>query len=204
MIPVEVTSAPWHYTTWFDLFDHWQIGIAGLIALFAAFITVWVTLRVERRKADREVDALRKSLAVELRLQITRAVDACNGLRKLSSTSDGPINAKRVESASRMPVPIIYSANAGKIGLLEDDAMDVVLIYSILEGARGRVDRLVHFKTPDDIPVDVVMGIAESFLEACERARGVLPRLRTGNASYDAQDKQLLQRMDAALAARRA
>ena len=55
-MPVEVTSTPWHFTTWLDLFDHWQTVFAGLIALIAAIITVRVTLRVERAKADREVD----------------------------------------------------------------------------------------------------------------------------------------------------
>jgi hypothetical protein len=43
---------PWHFTTWLDLVDHWQTVIAGLIALIAAIITVRVTLRVERGKAD--------------------------------------------------------------------------------------------------------------------------------------------------------
>ena len=57
---------PWHFATWLDLVDHWQTVIAGLIALIAAIITVRVTLRVERGKADRELDALRRSIAVEL------------------------------------------------------------------------------------------------------------------------------------------
>lgn len=202
---IEVTETPWRYTTCLDLLDHWQTGLAGAGAVIAAFVTIAVTLRIERRQAKRELDALRKSLALELRLQITTAVDAYNGLRELSSTSDGKINARMVESKSLMPAPIIYSANAGKIGRLKDDAMDVVLIYAMLESARRRIDRLAtHYTTPDDIPVDVVMGIAKVFLEACERARGVLPTLRTGNASYDAEDEPLTERINAALVTRRA
>src|SRR5208282_4569559 len=103
---------PWNY-----LYD-WQTLIAGLAALLAAVITVWVTLRVERGKARREVDALRKSLAVEFRLQIARAFGAYDGLRGLGSNPDEPITARMVESKSRMAAPIIYPANAGKIGLL--------------------------------------------------------------------------------------
>jgi hypothetical protein len=39
----------------------------------------------------------------------------------------------------------------------------------------------------------------EAFLAACEYARGVLPRLRTGVASHDAQDEALTQRINEAL-----
>jgi len=182
-----------------DLLDHWQTLIAGLLALLAAFITVLVTLRVERGKARREVDALRKSLAVELRQQIARALSVQSSLRKLSSKPDGPITAKMVESHSRMPAPIIYSANAGKIGLLGDDAMDVAMVYTLLEGARGRVDRLAtNYRTPDNVDPTDVMSIAGAFLEACQPALRVLPKLRTGVPSYDAQGEALIRQINAA------
>jgi hypothetical protein len=134
--------APWQFTTWLDLFEHWQTVIAGFAALLAAIITVGVTLRVERGKADREADALRKSFAVELREQIPKALAVHSSLRRWGSKSDGPITARTVESLSRMPSPIIYSANAGRIGLLEGDAMGVVRVYTALEGARDGADQL--------------------------------------------------------------
>jgi len=115
--------------------------------------------------------------------------------------SAAPISTSMVVSNSRMPAPIIYSANAGKIGLLEGDAMGVVIIYTTLEGARGRADRLATM--PDYIAPAVVQSIAGVFLAACDHARGVLPRLRTGDASYDAQDEELIQKINAALAAQR-
>jgi hypothetical protein len=198
--PVEM---PW-WRVALDLLGFWQTLVGGLIALIAAIITVWVTLRIERGKADREVDALRKSLAIELRLQTARALSVYNGLRGLSSKPDGPITARMVESHSRMPAPIIYSANAGKIGLLEDVAMDVVLVYTLLEGARGGSDRLTTtYRPPDDISPAVVMGVADAFLTACEYARGVLPRLRTGVVSHEPTDESLTQQINAAVAARR-
>lgn len=52
----EGIAVPWHYTTVVDFIDHWQTLLAGLIALIAAVITVAVTLNVERRKVDRELD----------------------------------------------------------------------------------------------------------------------------------------------------
>ena len=103
-----------------------------------------------------------------------------------------------VESLSRMPVPIIYSANAGKIGLLKDDAMDVVMVYTLLEGARDGADRLVTtYRPPDDIDPAVLKSTAGDFLEACEYARVVLLRLRTGVASHDAGDEALIQQINA-------
>ena len=228
-MPVEVTQTPWHFTTCLDLLDHWQTGIAGVLAFVAGFGTVVATMIIARRQiaashkeADRviaatreqtetavrlerervlsEVDALRKSLAVELRLQIPRALGVHSSLRKkVIIRPEGPITARMVESLSRMPAPIIYSANAGKIGLLKDDAMDVVMVYTLLEGARDGADRLATtYRPPDDIDPAVVQSTADAFLAACEWARGVLPRLRTGVASHDAQDEALIQQIKSA------
>jgi hypothetical protein len=56
----------WHFTTWLDLFDHWQTVIAGVLALVAAFGTILVTGRIANRQitaareeADRVVAAAR-------------------------------------------------------------------------------------------------------------------------------------------------
>ncbi len=192
----------WRYTTFVDFVDHWQTLIAGLIALIAAIITVVVTLKVERRKVDRELDALRKSLAVELRQLIPGALGVHRSLTKLGAKTDGPITARMLESLSRMPAPIVYPANAHKIGLLEKDAMDVVIVYGLLDIARGGVARLITtYRTPDDISPNVVLGTAGAFLEACKYARSVLPKMRTGVASHDERDDELLRRIEAATAA---
>jgi hypothetical protein len=218
--------APWHFTTWLDLFDHWQTVIAGVLALLAAFGTIVVTMilarrqiaasreeadrviaatreqtettvRLERERVLSELDALRKSLAVELRTHISRALGAYGGLQELCK-SGGPISARMVESKSRMAAPIIYPANAGKIGLLGAEAMDVVIVYDLLEIARDGAARLMTFRTPDDISPVAVMGTAQAFLAACSYARGVLPKLRTRDASHDAKDEALIQQINAA------
>ncbi len=88
-----------------------------------------------------------------------------------------------------MPAPIIFSANAGKIGLLEGDAMDVLIVYTLLEDAGHDAARLMTLRTPDDISPAVVMETAQVFLMACKNARDVLPRLRTGVASHDAKTR---------------
>ena len=192
---------PWHYTTLVDFVDHWQTLIAGLIALIAAVITVVVTLKVERRKVDRELDALRKSLAMELRQLISGALGVHDRLTKWGSKTDGPITGRMVESLSRMPAPIVYPANAHKIGLLEKDAMDVVIVYAQLEIARDGVARLITtYRTPDDISPDVVLMTATAFLDACKYARSVLPKLRTGVATHDDRDGLLIGAITAAAA----
>ena len=103
-----------------------------------------------------------------------------------------------------MAAPIIYPANAGKIGLLGADAMDVMIVYDLLENARHGAARLIASGTPDDINAKVVMKTAEPFLAACSYALGVLPRLRTGDPSHDAKDEALTQKVNDALATQRA
>lgn len=194
---------PWHYTAFVDFVDHWQTLLAGLVALVAAVVTVGVTLRVERRKVDRELEALRKSLAVELRQLIPGALGVHGSLTKLGSKTDGPITARMVESLSRMPAPIVYPANAHKIGLLEKDAMDVVIVYGLLDIARDGVARLITtYRTPDNISPNVVLMTATAFLEACSYARSVLPKLRTGVASHDDRDGLLIQAITEAASVR--
>ncbi|HEY5105718.1 MAG TPA: hypothetical protein VII73_02975 [Caulobacteraceae bacterium] len=189
---------PWHYTTPLDLIDHWQTLIAGLVALAAAIITVSVTLTVEQRKVDRELDALRKSLAIEVRQLIPRALAAHTSLKTLGAKTDGPITARMVESLSGLRAPIVYNANAFQIGLLEADAMDVVIVYGLLETARESVRLMGTSRTPDDINPAIVLQAAGIFLEACKYARTVLPKMRTGVASHDDRDADLIQAISAA------
>jgi hypothetical protein len=40
----------WHFTTWLDLLDHWQTGIAGFLAFAAGFGTVVATMIIARRQ----------------------------------------------------------------------------------------------------------------------------------------------------------
>ena len=191
---------PWHYTTPLDLIDHWQTLIAGLVALAAAIITVSVTLTVEQRKVDRELVALRKSLAIEVRQLIPKALAAHTSLKKLGAKTDGPITARMVESLSGLRAPIIYNANAFQIGLLEGDAMDVVIVYGLLETARESVRLMGTSRAPDDINPDIVLQAAAILLEACKYARTVLPKIRTGVAAHDDRDAELIQAITVAAA----
>ena len=64
---MEGAQTPWSFTTWLDLFDRWQLFVAGVLAFLAALIVVGGTEWFARSNERREVDALRVSLAVEIR-----------------------------------------------------------------------------------------------------------------------------------------
>jgi hypothetical protein len=217
---------PWHFTTLLDLVDHWQTLIAGVLAVLAAWRTIRATVesanrevkasqeqtavaqkqietavRLERERVASEVDTLRKSLAVELRLHVATALVAYDVLYGLGLMPYPTMTARTAARKSRMAAPIIYPANAGKIGLLGAEATDVLIVYDLLETAReGSVQLMTSLA--DDNPQAVVMETADAFLAACNYAREVLPRFRTGDPSHDAKDEVLIQKINDALAAR--
>jgi hypothetical protein len=180
-----------------DFLDHWQALIAGLLGFAAAIIVVRMTLRIERRKLQREMDALQKSLAVELRQQVGSALAAGKALRKLAQGGP-PISARMVESYARVAAPVVYPASADKIGLLGAGAMDVVIVYSLIALGRSGTESLINSRYPDDISLSTVAAAGDAFLMACTYAQSVLPRLRTGVAEYDQKDAELIQKIQAA------
>jgi hypothetical protein len=153
---------PWHYTTFLDLIDHWQALTAGVLGFAAAIVVVFLTLRIERRKLAREMDALQKSLAVELRQQVGSALTAALSLQRLARSP--PISARMVESYVRVPAPAVYPASADKIGLLGDDAMEVVIVYSLIALGRSATESLINSRYPDDISAVTVEATADTFL----------------------------------------
>jgi hypothetical protein len=89
VIPVEVTQTPWHYTTFWDWFDHWQTLIAGGFALLAGFGTVVATMIIahrqiaaSRHEADRVVSATYAQ--TEATFRQTEATVRLEELRKAS------------------------------------------------------------------------------------------------------------------------
>jgi hypothetical protein len=92
VIPVEVTQTPWRFTTFLDLFDHWQTVIAGVLALVAAFGTVLGTMIIanrqilaSREEADRVIAATREQTETTVRLERERLSSESDTLRKCES-----------------------------------------------------------------------------------------------------------------------
>lgn len=195
------TSVPWHYTTIIDLLDHWQAFLAGVLGFIAAIGVVWFTLRSERRKVNRELDALRRSLGVELRQCVVSAVGVHGVYKDLAQRRGTPITARTIEYLWHLPSPVIYPACAEKIGLLGLQAMEVVTIYNLIEVVRAKVTQLVRHRMPDDIPPILVASVAHALMIVCETARGVLPKLKTNVAEIDNRDRVLIERITNAASA---
>jgi hypothetical protein len=93
---------------------------------------------------------------------------------------------------------MVYPATADKIGLLGQDAMDVVIVYSLIETGRAGVASLINSRDPDNIAADNIKVTAAAFLSGCAYAQSVLPKLKTGVAAHDQKDAQLIESIKAA------
>jgi hypothetical protein len=139
------------------LYD-WQTIIAGVLALVAAFGTVVAamrviaatreqtatTVRLERERDASEVDALRKSLAVEIREYIGILIKTREILRPYSGP-EKPMQVRDLRSVAVFPRPTVYPASADRIGLLGPLAVSVTSFYSTIE----RLNSTVRFLTID-------------------------------------------------------
>jgi hypothetical protein len=195
----QTTSWLDHLTTWFaawrDPFttwlDHWQTLAAGLIAIVAALIAVGVPEFFARRRARREVEAMRVALAVEARRLMDTMIEAHSVLVKMlkireesAIRSAGFIPAAEQERArageasvrsigrklggSRKPV--VYPACADRIGSLGRRlAEGVAGFYANYEHLRflGRV----IFDDPHEVPASrELTPCVVVFEEACAKA----------------------------------
>lgn len=202
--------------TLYKLLMDWGSVIAGIIALIAgviAYVAGWVQARATRQAAmmqveadqlreQREVDALRRSLATELRQLIPQALGAHNLLKRLVTTANNPITARMIANSSQVPAAVVYPASAPKIGVLGgSDAMDIVIVYNLIEIARNGAKERIESRRPDNIDPKTVAAVADAFLKACQYAQEVLPKLRTGVPLHDSKDSDLIKRISEATVA---
>jgi hypothetical protein len=196
VIPVEVTQAPWHATGFWDWVDHWQTLIAGVLAFVAGVGTVVVamrviaatreqtatTVRLERERASTEVDMLRKSLAVEIRLYIETLITTREILRQRSGP-EKHMRARDLRSVVAFHPPTVYPASADRIGLLGPLAVSVVSFYSAIE----RLNFTVRFLTNDPEELVASRESIEKVTSGLEKACGTtLPWL--SELSFDERD----------------
>ena len=133
-----IMPPPWHFTTWLDLFDHWQSLTAGLAAIVAALIAVFGAEFFAWLRARREDKAVRASLAVEIRSLLNVLIDT----HEILTLMEFP-TGQSVASAAKPPRPTVYPATADRIGRLRRQlAADVTAFYSTLEWVRVRVNIL--------------------------------------------------------------
>ena len=191
----------------YGFFQDQGSGIAGLLALVAG-IAAYQAGRMqatatekaakaqeesEQKRHGREVQTVRNSLALELRQMVARSYGVHTSLKNLIVGRDTVITAFMVECSIGVPLPVVYPAVADRISDLQGDAMDVVIVYQLIEIGRAGAALLAQYHTPNNIPQRNVAAVAEAFLGACTYARAVLPRLRTGVPLHDERDGTLVR-----------
>jgi len=104
------------------LYD-WQTVIAGVFALVAAGLAV----RAARQRERREVEAIRLSLAVEIRRLVDILCQTHHGFGEHLSQNLCPRADDVVKQTSR-GVPVVYPATADRVYLV-DPLGNVMMVY---------------------------------------------------------------------------
>jgi hypothetical protein len=160
---------------------NWQTLFAGSLALVAA----WLTLRAARRKERQDVEAMRKSLAVEIRRLVDILRQTREGFIAAVQSARAPLVSDVVKQTSR-GVPIVYPATADRVGLLGDVAPDVVGFYANLKDVEfaGRMTNAIYL-APDQgdqgpyVPLTDLPGLIDLIEKAHQSAPPLLSQLNS-------------------------
>jgi hypothetical protein len=187
----------WKFRTWLDAFDHWQTLLAGILGFTAAIVAVVIALRSERRKAARDLEALRRSIGLEVRQCTAVALGSFQLLAKLAQKKDGPITYRMVQSYAHFQDALIFPAVADKIGLLGSDAIEVLIFYNSIDAVRRGISQLANYRTPDDISPNVVAGTTNCLTPALRQGSAVIAALKIDDARTQERDEKLRAEIDA-------
>jgi hypothetical protein len=188
---------PWHFTTWLDALDHWQTLIAGVLALAAALIAVWVA----RQKERREVKAMRLSLAVEIR-RLVNIMLQTHWMFDVASRTNQPLLADDVVKAISRGVPVVYPAMADRVGLLGHVAPDVVTFYANLKQLE-HAGQMAAGNPAEPVPPGDLRELMKFIEIACrQNALPLLSKLPRDKANPDTERKAKIEAMGALAAER--
>jgi len=178
---------------------------AGAVAYIAGRIQANATktasdnqLKSEKERVARDVETLRKSLALELRQIAVGVFDSHLAVKKAALDQANPVTTRMLDRLISIPVPLIFPAIADRIALLDGAAMDVMIFYNLVEISRDSAEKLKRNRDPDDISQTNVGVLATALLQAACAARDILPQLRPGTTSNDNKDEELTARVTAA------
>jgi hypothetical protein len=187
---------------WFDLLDHWQtfaavvltVGaafIAGVFALGAAFIAV----RAARQQERREVEALRLSLAVEIRRLVDVMLQTHEIFDRVSRTGQSLLADDVVKEISR-GTPVVFPAMADRIGLLGFRVAPYVLTFYTNLDELEHAGRMTARDPAEPVPPDGLRELMKIIEGACRR--NVLPllsKLPRDKADPDTERKAKIEAM---------
>lgn len=181
----------WQFTTWLDLFDHWQTLEAGLLAFVAgllAFVAAVIALRFERRREQRENDAILLSLAAEIRPLLSMLCETRGVFEKLTH-ANVQIPARDLMKLTELRQPVAYLAAADKLGRLGPQlAGGVSAFYANIEHLKY-AGKIVADDPSDMLSPPDWAGLAALFVQACRNSLPLLDALPRDEADADIKAK---------------
>ena len=145
------------------------------------------TVRLERERVSSELDALRKSLAVEIRQYIDILIKTREILRRLSGPEKRML-AGDLRSLAVFYPPTVYPASADRIGLLGPLAVSVTSFYTTIERLNFTARLITN--DPEELVsrgnIEEVAGLLE---QAC---RTSLPLLSSSSDERDADFRAII------------
>ena len=199
------------------LYD-WQTVIAGVLALVAAWLTIRATKRsaereieasqaqtavaqkqiettvsLERERVSSEVDALRKSLAVEIRQYIDILIKTREILRRLSGPEKRML-ARDLRFVAVFYPPTVYPASADRIGLLGPLAVSVTSFYTTIERLNFTA-RLITNNPEELVSRENIEEVASLLGQACRTSLPLLSEFPFDER--DAQFRAIIAKWDA-------
>jgi hypothetical protein len=188
---VITTSLPsqWQFTTWLALLYYWQTLAAGVFALGAA----WLAVRAAHQRERREVEAIRLSLAVEIRHLVNILLQTHDGFGQ-SLRKNQCLRADDVLKQTSRGVPVVYPATADRVGLLGSVAPDVVIFYANLQDLNF-AGRMTSSDPAEPVPSDALSGLMKLIKKACQSALPLLSELPPNTADPDTERKAKIEAM---------
>jgi hypothetical protein len=173
-----------HFTTWLD---HWQTlaaGILGIIAGSFALVAAWRTAsraeKISRQEACRDTDALRRSLAVEIRRSVRLLCQTHQVLTDfmVAFKRGGHLpHASNVAKLTSRVHPTVYPATADRIGRLGHPLAEwVVTFYANVKDIQfaGEIGATVTTRHVSPEEMDGLLSLLEG---TCRNALPLLAQL---------------------------
>jgi len=188
--------------TWYKLFTDWGGIIGGAAALGAGAVAYWAgrmqvsalkavsaeELRTRREEHKRDVQMIRRSLAVEIRHLALATLESHLAIVGFMKQFSGrTVNARAIDHLVLRPEPIVFPALAHQIALLEEDAVRVTVFYGIIAAGNEAAKRLTQLH--EQINLKEGIAIAGMFLAACMAGLHLIPELLPGSGWLNSRDE---------------
>jgi hypothetical protein len=201
---------PWQswpdFTAWLH---QWQNLVAGVLGSSAAMVVVWLTLSSEKRRARRQALALRRALLSEIWGLAEQALAAYRTLMEKLAAGSPFLSTREVEDAARFTAPVIFNSAGGQVGLLGDEAHEIIVFHQTVQTFKDTLARMRVNLERGGIGAANPEDLVGALLRIAEIAAPLLPKLRVYRQDARADPEfaravgQARERWDALVEARR-